>query len=277
MRWEPSVSTEPRPSRPSRPPRSLLLVVLLLAAVLPSACSHPGKGLETGSFERGLAEFEGERWFDAVESLKLFVRRNPTDPRVDEAQYLIGLARFEDEDYPVAAVEFEILRKDYPSSPRVEDAWYMEGRCYVKQVPPIHLEQAVTRKALDHFRAYFAEFPSGERRAEMEREARALQRHLDEKDLATVRLYRKLGKPEAALISLDVALEERPTSELRPQMLFLAGELHRELEQEAEARASWDRLVNEFPEHELAQRAQRALRGLATTPVDPDTVEGDGR
>lgn len=271
MRWEPSVSTESRESR------SLFLVVLLLVALLPSACSHPGKGLETGSIERGLAEFEGERWFDAVETLKLFVRRNPTDPRVDEAQYHIGLARFEDEDYPVAAVEFEILRKDYPSSPRVEDAWYMEGLCYVKQVPPIHLEQAVTRKALDHFRSYFAAFPNGERRSEMEREALALQRHLDEKDLATVRLYRKLGKPAAALITLDVVLEERRASELRPQMLFLAGELHRDLEQQAEARAAWDQLVNEFPEHELSRRAQRALRGLATNPDVPSTVEGDGR
>ncbi len=271
MRWEFSVSTE------SRPLRSTFLVVLLLVALLPSACSHPGKGLESGSLERGLAEFEGERWFDAVETLKLFVRRNPTDPRVDEAQYHIGLARFEDEDYPVAAVEFEILRKDYPSSPRVEDAWYMEGLCYVKQVPPVHLEQAVTRKALDHFRSYLAEFPSGERRAEMEREARALQRHLDEKDLANVRLYRKLGKPEAAVITLDVLLEERRASELRPEMLFLAGELHRELEQDALARESWDRLVSEFPEHELSGRAQRALRGLAAGTIDPNAVEGDGR
>lgn len=271
MRWEPSVSIDPRKIRIA------LGVLLVFSFLLPTACSHPGKGLQTGSFERGLAEFEGERWYDAVETLKLFVRRNPTDPRVDEAQYHIGLARFEDEDYPVAAVEFEILRKDYPDSPRVEDAWYMEGLCYVKQVPPIHLEQDVTRKALDHFRRYLAQYPEGERRADIEREARALQRHLDEKDLATVRLYRRLGKPEAAWITLEVMLDERRTSELRPQMLFMAGELHRELEQDEQAREAWNTLTAEFPDHELAARAQRALRDLAATPVPADEVEEGGR
>lgn len=244
-------------------------------AIFPSACSHPGKGLQSGSYERGLAEFEGERWYDSVETLKLFVRRNPTDPRVDEAQYHIGMARFEDGDYPVAAVEFEILRNDYPNSARLEDAWYMEGLCYVKQVPPIHHEQAVTRKALQHFLTYLAEFPNGARRADIEREALALQRHLDEKNLAAVRLYQRLGKPAAALITLNVMIEERRQSELRPQFLFLAGELHRELDEAGQARERWSALVAEFPDHELAKRAQRAMRDLAASPQPAPRTDGD--
>jgi outer membrane protein assembly factor BamD len=258
----------------SRSGRALLLGIALAMALTYVACSHPGKGLQTGSYERGMAEFEGERWYDAVETLKLFVRRNPTDPRVDEAQYHIGMARFEDEDLPVAAVEFEILRRDYPDSPLVEDAWYMEGLCYVRQVPPIHREQAVTRKGIAHFERYLQSFPQGRRSGDAQRELRALQRHLDEKDLAAVRLYRRLGRDEAARITLDVVLENRPQSELRPEMLYLAGELHRDLEQPDRARARWSALVTEFPDHDLARRAQQDLRDL---PAEAQRAEGSGR
>ena len=275
MPWGPLVFTDPHKFR------LWIFCTAIVVALIPAGCSHPGKGLQTGSFERGWAEFEGERWYDAVESLKLFVRRNPTDPRVDEAQFLIGRARFENEDYPVAAVEFEILRRDYPNSPRVEEAWYMEGLCYVNQLPPIHHEQKVTRRAIAHFRRYLAEYPAGERRADAERELAALQRHLDENDLAAVRLYRRLGRPKSALISLDVALEEQRRSDLRPEMLVLAGELHRELRDQVQARARWESLVSEYPDHELARRAERALRGLAAGPADseavPGAMEGGGR
>ena len=169
--------------------------IFVAAALLTGAigCSHPGSGLPVGSYERGIAEYEGERYLDAVQTLRLYVRRNPTDPRVDEAQYHIGLARFENDEYAVAAVEFEILRNDYPNSELIEDAWIMEGMCYVEQVPSIHHEQSVTRRALDHFLRYLQEFPDGERSEDAREQVDALRLHLDRKRMSNIRLYRRLG------------------------------------------------------------------------------------
>ncbi|HKK72918.1 MAG TPA: outer membrane protein assembly factor BamD [Candidatus Krumholzibacteria bacterium] len=230
--------------------------VLLTGAI---GCSHPGSGLPVGSYERGIAEYEGERYLDAVQTLRLYVRRNPTDPRVDEAQYHIGLARFENDEYAVAAVEFEILRNDYPNSELIEDAWIMEGMCYVEQVPSIHHEQSVTRRALDHFLRYLQEFPDGERSADAREQVDALRLHLDRKWLSNIRLYERLGRTEAALVEAEAMLDDRPDSQLRPEVLMLAADLHAELDQLGEARRLWRRILDDHGSHELAPQAQSKL------------------
>lgn len=224
-----------------------------------SGCSHPGSGLPVGSYERGIAEYEGERYLDAVEDLRLFIRRNPTDPRVDEAQYHVALARFDAEEYAVAAVEFEILRSDYPNSDLVEDAWLMEGQCYLEQMPSIHHEQSITRRALAHYRSYMREFPTGARRAEAQEHIDDLLLHLDRKKMQGIRLYARLGRERAALVSIDALLAERPDSALRPEALLMAGDLHQELGEYEEARARWQALLDDHGTDELAPRAQERL------------------
>jgi outer membrane protein assembly factor BamD len=229
---------------------------VLLLVVAAAGCSHPGKGLSPGTYERGLVEFDDGRYYEAIEDLKLFIRRNPTDDRVEAAQMHIGLARYQDEDYPVAAVEFEILRNDYPNSEFVEEAWYMQGMCFVKQVPRLDQEQSVTVEGITHFERFLAEFPESARRADAERELAALWRHLDKKQLSAVELYRDLGKKRAALVTLEVLLEDRPRSELRPRLLFLAAELHKELGETEAAQRRLDQLAREFPDHELTRRTK---------------------
>ena len=233
--------------------------MFVLGLLLAAGCSHPGRGFAPASYERGIAEFEGERYLDAVETLRLFIRRNPTDERVDEAQYHVGMARFRNEEYAVAAVEFEILRNDYPNSELVEDAWMMEGLSYVEQVPSIHHEQAVTRRALAHFTRYLREFPTGERRDEAVEQVNSLQLHLDRKEFAGVKLYERLGRKRAALVSVEAMLEERPDSQLRPEALMLAGDLHAELGELDEARARWREILDRHGTSALAPRAQERL------------------
>ena len=233
------------------------LAVVLVATL--GGCAHPGSGLPVGSFERGIAEYGGERYLDSIETLRLFIRRNPTDPRVDEAQYHIGLARFDAEEYAVAAVEFEILRSDYPNSDLVEDSWMMEGRCYLEQLPSIHHEQSVTRRALAHYQRYLREYPDGEFSAEARERVDDLLLHLDRKRMAAVRLYARLGRDRAALVSVEALLDERPDSQLRPEALLIAGDLHEELGEFEQARTRWRQLLDEHGTDELAPRAQERL------------------
>lgn len=225
-------------------------------------CSGGAKNLPVGSYERGVAEFESEHYFEAIEDLKLFVRRNPTDPKVDEAQYHVGLSRFQDGDYPVAAVEFEILRTDYPNSARVEDAWYMEGLCYRKQVPSIERDQTITEKALGHFRRYLSQFPNGTRRDDAQAQVDELQELLDRKRLAAVQLYQRLGRPKAALVTLKALMGDRSDSKLMPEMLLRAGELSLQLKDDPGARDYFERLVANDPDGEFGQRARRRLERI---------------
>jgi outer membrane protein assembly factor BamD len=248
----------------------LLFPGLLLASVLFAACGGAGGAYPEGSYERGEAQYQEESWYEAVEDLRLFIRRAPTDPRAPEAQYMIAMARYNDEDYPVAAVEFEILRNDYPTSSRVDDAWYMQGMCYVQQVPRIDLDQTTTRQAVQHFVRYLREYPAGSHRTEAEEELRKLNRHLDQKELDSALLYRKLKRYEASAVTVDALLKMRPDSELRPEMLLLSGDVHRRRAEFQKARDAYQTFLRDYPDHE---RANEARSGLGR--IDGEAADGE--
>jgi len=249
-----------------------VLVALVLGVLCVAGCGGSGDGHPAGSFERGQARYEDESWYEAVEDLRLFIRRAPTDPRAAEAQYMIGMARYKDEDYPVAAVEFEILRNDYPTSEIADDAWYMQGMCYVEQVPGTDLDQTPTRQAVQHFVRYLREYPAGKHRTEVEGELKKLNRHLDRKELDAARLYRNMGRWQAAAVTIDTMLETRPNSELRPEMLLLAGEVHTKRVAWSEAREAYRQFLRDYPEHERASEARRGLER-----IDGKAADGEGR
>lgn len=248
------------------------LVMLALVVLTTAGCGGGDGGHPAGSFERGQARYEDESWYEAVEDLRLFIRRAPTDPRAPEAQYMIGMARFSDEDYPVAAVEFEILRNDYPTSELADDAWYMQGMCYVEQVPRTDLDQTPTRQAVEHFVRYLREYPAGKHRTEVEGELNKLHRHLDQKEYDAARLYRNMGRWQAAAVTIDTMLESRPNSELRPQMLLLSGEVHSRRVEFDEAREAYRQFLRDYPEHEGASEARRGLER-----IDGKAADGEGR
>jgi outer membrane protein assembly factor BamD len=253
---------------------SFLLALISVALVVMSAsgCGGSRGGFASGSFERGEERYEAESWYEAVEDLRLFIRRAPTDPRAAEAQYMIGMARYYDEDYPVAAVEFEILRNDYPTSELADDAWYMQGMCYVEQVPGTDLDQTPTRQAVEHFVRYLREHPAGKHRTEVEAELDKLNRHLDQKELNSARLYRDMGRWQAAAVTVDTMLETRPNSELRPEMLLLAGEVHLRRVELSEARENYRQFLRDYPDHERVKEAERGLER-----IDGKAADGEGR
>ena len=248
------------------------LLVALFGVLGLSACGGAHKAYPEGSFERGQVLYEDESWFEAVEDLRLFIRRAPTDPRAAEAQYMIGMARYQDEDYPVAAVEFEILRNDYPTSDRVDDAWFMQGMCYVEQVPRVELDQSTTRQAVQHFVRYLREYPAGKHKAEAEEELKKLNRHLDQKELDAALLYQKMGRWEAAAVTVGALLEMRPDSELRPEMLLLAGDANRRLVAWDEARQAYQTFLRDYPDHDRAGEARKGLER-----IDGRAPGGEGR
>ena len=235
---------------------------VLVVAWLAGACGGAYDAHPPGSFERGKAQFDDEKWYESVEDLRLFIRRSPTDPRAAEAQYMIGMARYNDEDYPVAAVEFEILRNDYPTSELVEEAWYMQGMCYVEEVPRTDLDQATTRQALDHFTRYLREFPGGTHRGEVEQQVLELQRHLDRKELDAARLYKRRKQWAAAAVTADTMLELRPDSEFRPEVLLISAEAHRHQLETDRALDAYRTFLRDYPEHPRAADARRQIERL---------------
>jgi outer membrane protein assembly factor BamD len=236
---------------------TLFIIVATVATV--AGCGGRARHMATGSFERGEAQFLDEAYIDAIDDLKLFIRRNPTDDRADDAQFYIARSHQEREDYPVAAVEFEILRKDYPNSEWFDEAYYQQGMCYLEEVPRIEIEQTVTRDAMEHFQRYLRDLPDGAFVAAAAAHVAELQLRLDEKMMRAIDHYMKLRKYKAASIYLEVFLRERSDSVLAPRALFLQARAERKLDHAEAADDSLRQLIERYPEHELASKAAKQL------------------
>ena len=231
----------------------------LLALGLMAGCGSPGGNFPVGSYERGEAEFEGGAHLDAIDDLKLFVRRNPQDDLADNAQFLVGRAYMEMEDYPVAAVEFEILRADYPNSEKAAESFYLEGVCWYEQVPDFRLDQTSTERAIELFTRYLSTYPDSEFREQGQEKLDELWLHMDKKRLANVRTYRQLGRPEPAYQVVMNLMEARPNSQLRPDMLLMRGELAYQLEEYDDAARTLNELVQSYPDSDHHKDAKKLL------------------
>ena len=238
------------------------LLALLLGLLLVGAfgCSHPWNALPEGSYERGKSEAEGGATLDAIEDLKLFIRRNPQDPLADDAQFLVGKSYMETEDYPVAAVEFEIMQVDYPSSELADDAAYLEALSYVKQVPDYRLDQTITKKAMDKLNHYLKTYPSGKHVKEVHDELDQLQAKLDRKHFDSAAFYERRGHLVAANQVLENILEESPNSPLRPKILMLKGQTDLKLKNYQDAVTALRELVDRWPDFVDHGKAERLLK-----------------
>lgn len=251
--------------------RAAALVILAFVVASAGACGHPGGHLPEGSYERGQAEYDGGALLDAIEDLKLFIRRNPQDPLAPDAQFLVGKAYMETEDYPVAAVEFEILQVDYPGSPLADDASYLEAMCYAKQAPDYRLDQTITQQAVTKLRGYLQSHPDGKYLEEARSELTELQGRLDRKRLEAAEFYEGRGYHDSARQVLENVMQDSPDSPLRPEMLLLMGEIEMELEDYDGAERSLRELTDRWPDHRLAKRAQKRLDEITRSRREDDS------
>ncbi len=246
-----------------------ILALALLALFL--GCGHPGGHLPEGSYERGLAEYEGGAVLEAIEDLKLFIRRNPQDPLAPDAQFMVGKSYMETQDYPVAAVEFEILQVDYPRSPLTDDAGYLEAMCYAKQVADYRLDQTSTELAVEKLTNYLRAHPTGKFVAEAQDELTKLQGVLDRKRYEAAAFYAGRGYYEASQRVLRNVMEDSPDSPIRPEMLLLMGDLEIKLGEFDSAERHLRELVDRWPDNRLAGSAEKRLDRLEKARHEDDS------
>jgi outer membrane protein assembly factor BamD len=183
------------------------------------------------------AHFAREKWLEAADAYRLFVRFHPRHEKVGYATFRIAKAYFNETD----------------------DGAFSE----LLFGTAAERDQTATRDAIRAFDDYLSRFPEGEH----VEEARELRVHartkLAEHDLYAAAFYAQRDKHMGALWRYQRIANEFADTPLAPRALLLAGQLQRdELEDADAARASFERLLKEHPEAEEAEDARAALASL---------------
>jgi outer membrane protein assembly factor BamD len=164
-----------------------------------------------------------------------FLDRYPSDPAADRAQ--LGLARsyIGLKEWSVAREELRLLIQRYPDSPEVESARFLTGLAYSRESLPAEMDQELTRKALDEFEAYLADYPEGEYRDQAAALRQDMRAKLARKDLKNGNLYLKMGFPRAARLYYQEVLDRYADTPSAAEARFGLAEALRKLGEESRA------------------------------------------
>ncbi|MBD3399303.1 MAG: outer membrane protein assembly factor BamD [Candidatus Coatesbacteria bacterium] len=249
----------------NHPAFPLLLGALALTALL------TGCGVELPDLFSLTAQewFEmGQRYFDEedYETARICFENATVYPEnvtyADDAQYYLALSYFRDELYLDAQAIFEDLATSFPNSPYTDDARYLIGRCYLERSPGFQRDTSMLDQALGEFRRTLKLFPGSELTPEVEAAIAEVLDIQSRKLAYTTYIYRRMGEPVPVIYYADLLLERFPDSSYLPEVLWRRGEALRELERPAEARDSFQRILDEHPDNPYAEDARDSLNEL---------------
>jgi len=189
------------------------LAVLILLILL--GCAHEKVTIildAKDEFRIAKENFDKKRYGKAAEGFKRLIFNHPGSEYVEEAQYWLAKSYFLGHDYTEAEQEYEFLLKSFPESRFADDAYFELALIYYKESPPYYLDQSLTKKALNYFESFLAKYPESVW-VEKAKEYRA--KCIDKlvrKEIATAKLYMKLGHKKSAIIHLEDILKEYPAN-----------------------------------------------------------------
>ncbi len=162
------------------------------------------------------ADFEQEKFSDAISGYREFVQNHKNDPDVEYSRYRLTKALFSDID-------------DTSLLPPAEER-----------------DQATTAEAYKELRAFLREFPKSRYRGDVNYMLDVVIGRMARHELYVARYYLKGDNFDAAVARIDFVLKAYPGSTLTPEALILKGETLMKLKRLADARAVFERVVKDF-------------------------------
>lgn len=200
-------------------------LVLLLAAVITTACSDYNKILKSTDYDfkykKAVEYYEKGEYVRSGTLFQELINIYRGTNQADKIYYYYAKSMMGQKDYLMAGQYFRTLTKEYPTSKYMEEAQYMVGYCYYLQSPKPRLDQQVTMNAIDALQLYVNLYPFSDRVEEAHRLIDELRNKLIYKSYLSARLYFDFENYKAAVVALENALKEYPDSQYREELMFM--------------------------------------------------------
>ena len=196
--------------------RLFLLVATAVSSLFFAACGSTAPvELPTAEerFRSGMAAYEDEEYFDAIQHFEVIRLQFPGSPVADSARFFMGMSRYKREEYILASYEFSQMGQINASSVLQTEAQYMYAQCYVQLSPKPALDQTYTLRAIDALQTFIESNPRHPKAEEAEKDMLILIGRLAEKEYQTGLLYMKLDNMRSAELYFDTVVDKYYNSE----------------------------------------------------------------
>jgi len=270
-RWAGGAWISPRVTV-ARPVEKVGLVGAFSLVFFVTACAGGAAPLLTADptgtvlFEQGQDALVDEDWRDAVTAFDTLLRNYPSSPFLAEARLGMGRAHFEQgrvDSLLMAIDAFQAFLTYHPSHKDVDFAQYMVAMTYVAQLRTADRDQEPTRRAIEALDLFIAShstsnlYPS------------AVEERLEAIDLLARHEFEvarwQSGRDrdwDAAIDRVAWALEHYPETTLRCELYYTMAEAYKRGEQTEDAIRYYEYVINEYPDCELVEDAQKKIREI---------------
>jgi outer membrane protein assembly factor BamD len=220
-------------------------------------------------------QLERKRYEDARKDLQRLMNQYPDSELVSSARLATGKALYLDRKYDEARAELQRFLELHPQHERADEAHYYMGMSYFRQADSPDRDQTSTTKALEEFDLLQRQMPDSPFTADTRERSVVARRKLAERELYVGKYYHGRGNYGAAAARFDTLLRQYPGAGFDDQALYYLGESLWQLEQKDEARAAFQRLVQEHSQSEYAPAAAGRL-GITLVRMGPPRPVGPG-
>jgi outer membrane protein assembly factor BamD len=217
-------------------------------------------------YEAALVAFEDKNWELANELFSEVKRKYAYSRYARLAELRLADANFQQDKFAEAISGYKEFVHDHPNDPEVPYARYRIAKGEFDSVsqsvmlPPLEeRDLASVNDALATLRNYLADYPSSEHTAELKYMLDVVLGLLARHELYVARYYLNSGRFEAAVMRCEYALKTFKSSGLEPEGLVLLGEIYLKQKRKKDAREVLERLLKDYPESAFAVPAKNFL------------------
>jgi outer membrane protein assembly factor BamD len=182
----------------------------------------------------------------------------------------IGDCQFKNEAYPESIQTYRQFVRIRPSHKEIPYARFRIAEAYYNQIPggwfmtppPHERDQSAARDALIQLRRFVVDYPNDRRVPDANKLMERCMAMLAAHEFYVARFYLKRDAYRGVISRLKGLLAAYPGSGVEPKALFLLGEVYLRTENVESAKATFNELLQRFPETEEAKDAQNILRRL---------------
>jgi outer membrane protein assembly factor BamD len=241
-------------------------VITLVAAVTACGGSNAVRlaadAAGTELYEQGQQFTAEEKWRQAGEAYDALLRNYPTSPFLPDARLGLGRAYYEQGRSGTLLLAIDAFRNFmtyHPSHPQVDYAQLMVGMSYVKMMRSTDRDQTNSRRAMEAFQIFMEDYPESSyieiARDNMQTAVDSIAGH--ELEVAEWQLGRNYYA--AAQARAHYTLRKYPQTSRRCRVLYVLAEAYRRGGDEAQGRATYERILQEHPDCEYADEARERL------------------
>lgn len=223
---------------------------------------------DTELFEQGKFYYEAGEYKEALQYFLYVKEHFIRSQYAGITRFYAGECYFAREEYEDAASEYQIFLAFFPKDPQAPAAQYKLGVSYLEQSRGPARDQRMIHNALTELQKVKENYPDeGEFVQKAEEQIRKTRYELALHELLVATFYRKEKQYKSSNSRLDYLLQEYPEIDVSGDALFYKGLNYLDLKQPEDAKASFLRLIQKYPENKYVSAAQKKLAKLGVPDI----------